>query len=154
MSHDVRVITQVRVPPAVAFRVFTDEIDQWWGRGPKYRTFGGVLRFEGRGVGARLVEVADDGAVFATGEVTAWEAGSRLVFRWRLLNFAADESTEVEVVFEPAGAGTRVTLVHRGLSALRPDHPVFHGAARREALAGYAAWWGDVLRGFRAAIPG
>lgn len=31
MSHDVRVITTVAADPALAFRIFTEETDLWWG---------------------------------------------------------------------------------------------------------------------------
>lgn len=148
---DVRVSVGVRVPPERAFAVFTEDLDRWWGRGPKYRAFGGILRFEGRGVGATLVEVGDDGATWTIGAVTVWEPGSRLVFTWRAVNFHPTEVTTVEVGFRPTHTGTLVTLTHRGLADLRPDHPVFHGAARREAFARIGAWWGDVLRGLRAA---
>ena len=32
-----RVSMLVRVPPAVAFRAFTEDVDQWWRGGRKYR---------------------------------------------------------------------------------------------------------------------
>jgi len=32
-----RATTFVAVDPADAFEVFTSEIDQWWGRGPRFR---------------------------------------------------------------------------------------------------------------------
>jgi hypothetical protein len=38
-----------------------------------------------------------------------------------------NQSTEVEVLFEPTITGTRVTVRHRGWSAIRPGHPVQHG---------------------------
>jgi len=41
------------------------------------------------------------------------------MFNWRNVNFADDESTEVEVLFEPTESGTRVTVQHRGWAALR-----------------------------------
>ena len=40
-----RATVLVAVPPAVAFRVFTEEIDQWWRRGLKYRVAGGNRGF-------------------------------------------------------------------------------------------------------------
>jgi len=53
-----RATVLVAVPPEVAFRVFTEEIDQWWRRGPKYRVAGenrGFIHLEPR-VGGRLFE--------------------------------------------------------------------------------------------------
>jgi len=32
-----RVTVTVAVPPGEAFRIFTQEIDQWWRRGPRFR---------------------------------------------------------------------------------------------------------------------
>ena len=49
-----RVTVLVEVEPALAFRVFTEEIDQWWRRGSRFRVSGrshGILRLE-PGVGA------------------------------------------------------------------------------------------------------
>ena len=40
-----RVSVLVRVPPEQAFRVFTEEIDAWWRRGPEYRVAGSSIRF-------------------------------------------------------------------------------------------------------------
>ena len=58
-----RVSMLVRVPPAVAFRVFTEEIDQWWRRGAKYRIAGkhrSVVHIEGGVGGAPLRVVRDE----------------------------------------------------------------------------------------------
>lgn len=124
----VRVSVEVDVDPATAFEVFTAEIDRWYVRGPYSwmapdRAVG--IRFE-PGVGGRLIEVHDEatGEGYAFGRVLAWEPGHRLVFA-DLVSGATpgeppDPPTEVEVRFEPAGAGTRVTLEHRGLDRLPP----------------------------------
>ena len=56
-----KVSVLVRVPPEIAFRVFTTEIDQWWRRGLRYRVAGkrrGIIRLE-EGVGGRLFESFD-----------------------------------------------------------------------------------------------
>src|SRR5690606_39228748 len=57
----VRVTTIVPVDPALAFALFTDEVDAWWRRGPRYRFGDGALRFEPPPRG-RLVEVYDEAA--------------------------------------------------------------------------------------------
>lgn len=83
-----RVSGLVEVPPPVAFRVFTEEIDQWWRRGFKYRVAGkrpGTMRLE-PGIGGRLFEAyetADGPHISETGHITVWEPPSRLVFEWR-----------------------------------------------------------------------
>jgi hypothetical protein len=48
-SDQVRVSVLVEVDPSAAFRVFTEEIDQWWRRGVKYRIAGdrrGIIHLE------------------------------------------------------------------------------------------------------------
>jgi uncharacterized protein YndB with AHSA1/START domain len=149
MSHDVRVITTVAADPALAFRIFTEETDLWWRRGPRWRftrSPRSVLRFE-PGVGGRLVEIDPDeeGAGWIVGAVEVWDPGARLRFSWRLPNFAPEESTAVEVRFEAVGEQTRVTLEHFGLRALPPGHPARHGEAERDYLGRVGRWWGALL---------
>lgn len=154
MSQDqVRVSVQVRVPPDVAFAIFTDEIDQWWGRGPAFRVAGrspGVLTIEPR-LGGRIFEQGAAGApLWEVGTVTAWEPPARLRFDWRSVTFVAGESTEVEVTFQAYGAGTRVTVEHRGWAAIRADHPVRHGEPPAVFLRRMGGWWGSLMTSLRA----
>ena len=78
-----RVSMLVRVPPAVAFRAFTEDVDQWWRHGRKYRVAGkhrSIVRIEG-GVGGRLFESFETSTgtkVHETGKITAWDPPSRL----------------------------------------------------------------------------
>lgn len=144
----------VGVPPAVAFEVFTNEIDQWWRRGARYRVLGrspGTLCLEAR-LGGRLFESfpGDSGAhVIEVGRVTLWEPPARLVLEWRAQNFTADESTEVEVRFEPSGAGTQVTVQHRGWASLRADHPARHGLEGAAFSRMIGMWWGGLMSALR-----
>ena len=156
-----RVTVQVAVAPALAFDLFTREIDLWWRRGIKYRASGrhaGVLCFE-PGVGGRLFEtftVAGQERLVVVGTVTAWEPPRRFVFDWRNTNFAPHEKTEVEVRFDAAGEdgqSTRVTVEHRGWSALPPDHPARHGLAASPFIAMIAMWWSELMSGWRAHLP-
>jgi uncharacterized protein YndB with AHSA1/START domain len=152
-----RVSVLVAVSPEAAFRVFTEEIDQWWRRGPKYRVAGarrGFIRIE-PGVGGRLFESFESGAetrVVETGRVTAWEPPARLVFEWRSVTFAPSETTEVEVTFEPSPSGALVTVTHRGWSRIRPDHPVRHGLEIAAFIRMMGLWWGDLLSSMREHI--
>jgi uncharacterized protein YndB with AHSA1/START domain len=102
-------------------------------------------------VGGRLFEAFSDdpGDVFEVGRVLAWEPGERLVLEWRLTNFAPGERTEVEVRFEAEDGGTRVTIEHRGGSALRPDHPARHGMDGAATVERVALFWGELVRGMR-----
>jgi len=153
-----RVTVTVAVAPAEAFRVFTEDIDRWWRRGPRFRNLRGergMLCIEPRHDG-RVFESLDDAddasaapAVIEIGRVLAWEPARRLMFTWRASNFGPDESTEVEVLFEPANSGTRVTVTHRGFASLRPDHPVRHGQAVEAFIRSMGMWWGDLATSLR-----
>jgi len=157
-----RVTVHVAVPPEEAFRIFTEEIDQWWRRGRRYRIARGrtgTIHLE-PGVGGRLFESFTSAAgrekTVQTGEVTRWEPPSRLVLRWRAVNFAPTEHTEVDVSFAPRPNGTEVTVVHRGWSRIRPDHPARHGQPVGPFLRSMGMWWGDLmtrLREHAAAAP-
>jgi len=155
MSGDqARVSVLVKVPPDVAFRVFTEEIDLWWRRGPRYRVAGkraGTIHME-PGVGGRLFESfeATSGAsLVETGRVLVWEPPSRLTFEWRGSNFAPGERTEVEVVFAPSRSGTQVTVTHRGWAAIRSDHPARHGLDVGPFLRVIGLWWSDLATSLR-----
>jgi uncharacterized protein YndB with AHSA1/START domain len=153
-GDEARVTVLVAVAPADAFRIFTEEIDQWWRSGLRYRVGGkrrSVIAIEQR-VGGRLFETFDAESgrrIVETGRVTAWEPPTRLVFEWRAVNFAPDESTEVEVLFEPSSSGTRVTLTHRGWSRLRADHPVRHGEEAPAFIRNMGLWWSELLTSLR-----
>jgi uncharacterized protein YndB with AHSA1/START domain len=155
-QDSVRVQTSVAVPPAEAFRVFTEEIDAWWRRGLAYRIGGtsSTLRLE-PGLGGKLVEtyeIKGRSKSHAFGTVTVWQPPERLVLEWRNVNFAPGEVTEVEVVFAPSARGTQVTLVHRGWSKIRPDHPARHGRAPGPFLADMGQWWGGLVMDLRERV--
>ena len=100
----------VAVKPADAVRGLHRETDLWWRRGLKYRLAGrrpGVLCFE-PGVGGRLFESfeTESGTQVSKPDASpVWEPPRRLVVKWRNANFASNESTELEVLFEPSGTG-------------------------------------------------
>jgi uncharacterized protein YndB with AHSA1/START domain len=151
------VTVTVAVPIDAAFRIFTEEIELWWRRGPRFRNApgeSGIICLEPR-VGGRVFEsfkTEGTETVVEIGKIIVWEPPARLMFEWRASNFMADEKTEVEVRFQPAGAAsasTRVTVVHRGWSQIRDDHPVRHGLASREYVRMMGLWWGDLLSELR-----
>lgn len=155
----VRVGCLVPVAPGEAFELFTRHISRWWLPGPRFGFTaggGGALRFEGGADGRLLAVRGDGGEPFVVGRVLAWEPGARLVFEWRLGNFAPGEHTEVEVRFQPAPGGTWVQLEHRGLASLPPDHPVRHGQPDGVFSERLARWWGELLGSLRglASPPG
>lgn len=152
----VTVSTQVDADPDTAFRIFTEDVDAWWQRGPANRFGGGR---EGRlcfepGVGGRLIEVFDAAGrdVYEVGRVRVWESGARLVFEFRGVAFERGESTEVEVRFEAVAGGTRVTLEHRGFGALRSGHPARHGLEGPAFEGMLGLWWADRLLELRRRV--
>jgi hypothetical protein len=150
-----------------AFKVFTEDLDRWWRRGPRFRNAPGergFIRIE-PGCGGRVFESFDSASgttVIEIGRIKVWEPPSRLLFEWRNANFAPFEKTEVEVRFEAtpplpsrgAEAGCRVTVVHRGWSEVRPDHPARHGKPPAEFLRDLGRWWGDQLTTLRVVCAG
>lgn len=146
----VTVAIEIAVTPATAFAVFTEELDAWWRKGPRYRPVAhpqGVMRLE-PGVGGRLLEVYGERPEerVAIGRVRVWEPPSRLVLEWSDRGLAPGEETEVEIRFAPRKDGTLVELEHRGFGALRDDHPARRGLGRGPAFeASLGLFWGDLL---------
>lgn len=145
----------IDVEPAVAFEVFTTEIDQWWRRGVAYRVAGrrpGTLVMETK-LGGRIFEQYESSQgprVHETGRIIEWDPPSRLAFEWRGANFAPGEVTFVEVTFTRTESGrTQLVLVHRGFAALRPDHPVRHGEPVDKFIATIGLWWGNLVTSLR-----
>lgn len=137
----------VAVDPATAFTAFTEELDQWWVRGPinywdSARAVG--MRCE-TGVGGRLVEVYDEatGEGLELGQITVWEPGARLAWTSSVddvqidVRFVgvdgAEDRTEVTVEATiPAGG------VDRGGTAWVRTTPYWFPAwcSRRDAVPG------------------
>jgi uncharacterized glyoxalase superfamily protein PhnB len=103
---------EVGIDPATAFRVFTQELDLWWVRGPINFWSDGHRVIEVRceaGVGGRIMEVLDtrdNGDVFVRGHITAWEPPKRLCWD------SAQDDVATEVSFTPTDSGTLVRVLH------------------------------------------
>jgi len=144
----------VPLSPVEAFEVFTAEIDEWWRRGPAFRSSGrrpSRMTLE-PGVGGRLIEHVEGARGPRTiefGRVTGWEPGERIALEWRNVNFAADEKTVVEVTFRHSSDGTLVTVRHSGWSAIRDDHPARHGHVGAAFSRFLGLWWGDLATALR-----
>lgn len=158
MSADqARVTMRVSASPERAFEAFTAEIERWWRRGPRFRNLPGdrgIIHMEA-GVGGRLFESIRDDAgerLFEIGRILHWDPPHALTFSWRATNFAPDEVTQVDVSFTAQGAGTLVTLTHRGWSAIRADHPARHGAAAGPFLRDLGLWWSELARALAAVL--
>jgi uncharacterized glyoxalase superfamily protein PhnB len=99
---------EVAADPSTTFRIFTEEIDLWWVRGP-INFFDSArataMQIE-PGVGGRILEVytpPDD--VLELGTITDWEPGALLAYR------SSVDDTETRVSFDALDGGTRVTVV-------------------------------------------
>jgi hypothetical protein len=150
--HDsVRVSAYVAVAPAAAFAIFTEEIDGWWRRGPRFRAGGqapGALHMETR-LGGRIFEAYDADRLHEVGVVVAWQPPEHFAFTWRSITFTRGETTRVDVRFAPRGAGTEVRLEHSGWAQIPDDHPVRHGEIGSAFLTRMGRWWADLLTSLR-----
>jgi uncharacterized protein YndB with AHSA1/START domain len=154
MASRVLVSTRVPATPARAFDAFTGEIGLWWRPNPLFAftpRAPGVLAFEG-GEGGRLIETRGDGKVFEIGRVSVWDPPRRLVVSWRQATFAPDQTTEVEVRFEPAGEETRVTVEHRGWDRVPAGHVARHGFPATVFLHRHGEWWQALLAALAARL--
>jgi hypothetical protein len=146
---------EVPLEPEVAFEAFTSEIDRWWRPGPlnwydSERATGTKIE---PGVGGRWLELydADGNDLLEIARITVWEPGIRIVMDY--LDGGYDNAgTEVEVRFDPVEGGTRVTIEHRGWTALPPTAAGRSRSLKRwgwtSTLGWYAEWvfWGSPLR--------
>jgi uncharacterized protein YndB with AHSA1/START domain len=109
----------VDLPPAAAFTRFVDDLSLWW---PLSYTWSGAKFSYARiepAVGGFWGETDAEDFDWAWGEVRAYAPGQRLVLSF---NMGADRQaepperrSEVEISFQPDGAGTHIRLEHRDL---------------------------------------
>jgi uncharacterized protein YndB with AHSA1/START domain len=121
-------------PPDVAFKIFVEEIGQWW-PSEKYSFVGpdSKVTIETR-VGGRVYDRASDGREYPIGEVLRYEPGARLTFTWT--HEEGKGTTQIDLVFTAEGAGTRIDLEHSGWERL---------ADAERMSAGYSAGWDEIL---------
>ncbi len=124
------VIVSLRIdaPPQDVFDAFTQDIALWWRPNPLFQLTprgDGVLRFE-PGPEGRLLTVLPNGKEFEVGRVITWAPPSLLAFSWRQATFSPEQTTHVEVRFEPSHEGTRVSVTHTGWDAIPQDHVARH----------------------------
>jgi uncharacterized protein YndB with AHSA1/START domain len=139
----VLVALRVKADPKRTFEAFTEEIGEWWRPDGLFQITpkgDGVLAFEG-GAEGRLVSRLPNGRLFEIGRIVEWRVGERLVFTWRPASFLPEQSTRVEVDFEPIGEETRVTVRHFGWVEIPSEHVARHGFPDRFTLLRAADWW-------------
>jgi uncharacterized protein YndB with AHSA1/START domain len=143
MTSSVMVALRVPVEPARAFEAFTREIASWWQPNRLFQITphgDGELAFE-PGAGGRLVTRLGNGEIFEIGRISVWEPGKRLVFAWRQASFSPDQATEVEVLFEPVGEETRVSIAHKAWDTIPQGHVARHGFPEQVTLQRVADGW-------------
>ena len=131
-----KTITVAR-PPDVAFKIFAEEMTQWWPL-DKYSFLGpdATLTMEPR-AGGRFVETAPDGREHVIGEVVRYEPGVRLTYTWT--HMEGKGVTEIDIRFTADGNGTRIDLAHGGFDKL---------ADAEQLSASYDSGWNEVLAAF------
>ena len=134
----IRKSIHIERPPKVCFRVFCEEMSQWWPGG-----FGGKdskPRIEPH-VGGRFYERRPDGTEYEIGKVTAYSPPGLVAFTFRAPSW--DLSTSVEVRFLAESAGTRVELEHSGWD---------QDAKTRDARKSFDSGWDFVLGHYESRI--
>jgi uncharacterized protein YndB with AHSA1/START domain len=129
----------VHVPcsPQEAFRLFTEEIHQWWPLESHsiHRNDAHFCGFERR-AGGRIFERSASGTECDWGRVKTWDPPHRLVFSWHPGRDVVTAQT-VEVRFTAEGDGTRVHLTHSGWERLIDS--------REKTRGGYDLGWNLVF---------
>jgi uncharacterized protein YndB with AHSA1/START domain len=137
----IRKSINVAQPPAIAFRVFCEEIGQWWPLKQGF-SFGGEraaeIFIEGRS-GGRFYERFADGTEFEVGRVIDYQPPAMVAFSWRSPRW--EGPTRVQVRFVADGTGTRVELEHGGWD---------QGPKMLEASKEYSKGWDFVLGQFQS----
>ncbi len=129
----------VTATPALAFRVFTDDIGNWWPVvGHSVHGAGSTVGF----VDGQLLERHEGQPDQSWGTVTEWDPPAQLAFSWHP-GRDAQRAAHVTVTFRALGEGTLVHLEHADWENY-PDPQ----AAREE----YRNGWPSVLDGYAQAV--
>ena len=104
----IRKSIRVERPRDIAFRVFCEEMAQWWPHGFSEDS---KMALEPR-LGGRLYESRTDGSEYEIGRITTYEPPAVVAFSWTAPSW--DVATQVEVRFIADGDATLVQLEHRG----------------------------------------
>lgn len=154
MTSAVMVALRIAAPPERVFAAFTEEIGVWWRPNALFAFTPrppGKLAFE-PGIGGRFTETLANGKVFEIGRITVWSPPTHLAFTWRQATFPLDCVTDVDVRFEPADGGTRVTVTHRGWDRVPDDNAAKHRFPEPVLLKHCAEHWRAELATLAAAL--
>ena len=132
------IIVELDAPDA--FRVWTEQINQWWPAGHSMSGDPDTKLFIEASAGGRFYERASNGMEHVWGAVEIWEPPDRLAFSW-YLGSSREMPTRVEVQFVSLdGNRTRIELEHRG--------PELIGRLWQQRVAIFNSAWDKVLSGF------
>lgn len=137
----IRKSIKVEQPPAIAFRVFCQEIGRWWPLKQGFsfgRERAKEIFIEAR-IGGRFYERFTDGTEFEVGRVTDYQPPAMVAFTWRAPQW--EGPTRVEVRFLADGDGTRVELEHNGWD---------QGPKMLADNKGYSSGWDFILGRFQS----
>lgn len=109
---DLAISRHFAAPPEIVFRAHTDcALIQRWMTGPPGWTMPGCALDLRPGGGFRYDYASADGSGFSiTGEFLEVEPGRRILFTQRMLMPDPTPDTRCDTLFEPNGAGTRLTF--------------------------------------------
>jgi hypothetical protein len=139
---NVRKSVTVAAPLALAFEVFTAQIETWWPMASHHigDAACAAVVIEPR-AGGRWYERGTDGVECVWGQVLLWEPPRHVVLVWQLSaqwRFDPSIQTEVDVRFTVIDANTtRIDLEHRCLDVYGTD-----AAAMRDAFDSPNGWNG------------
>ncbi|MCU1279343.1 MAG: ATPase [bacterium] len=144
----IRKVLTVQAPQERAFRVFTENMGQWWVKEHHI----GASPFKAIVVepkqNGRWYEVGEDGGECEWGKVVLWEPPRRLILGWQLnMEFKFDPTlvSEVEINFTPLDAArTRIDFEHRDIEKL--------GEAAAKVRGEMDSGWGQILDGYVARV--
>jgi uncharacterized protein YndB with AHSA1/START domain len=140
-AEPIEITIEVDVSPAVCYERFTAGFGEWWPTLTHSLSRHADTRCKLQAhAGGRLFETAPDGTEHTWGFVTGLVAGERLGLTW-YPGREAESAQWIEVTFEPAGQGSRVTLVHGGWEALGEIAPIL----RREYAHGWQHVFGELF---------
>ena len=102
-----RISVDLALEPSAAFNILFDELAVALARVG--------LELE-PGPGGRVVERG-----VQVGKVQSWQSGKHILVEWHQADWKPDETTKVEIRFEPIKNGTRVTVEHHDWGSLLND---------------------------------
>jgi uncharacterized protein YndB with AHSA1/START domain len=130
--------------PEHAFSAFADQFGQWWPVATHSLSRHAATRCRLDATPGGLVEErAPDGTRHCWGTVEVIEPGRRLRFTWHP-GREPDSAQWVDILFEAAEPGSRVTLTHGGWEALGEIAPIL----RREYVSGWENVLGKIYADF------